>query len=224
MADTRALYLLRHGQTAWNAEQRLQGGSDSPLTARGKKQAQAIAESLKQYPPVFLYSSPLGRARETAEIIAKDHDMPMVTDGHLSELRCGEAEGLTLEEAYARWPELQAARDRDKWRTPWPGGESYRDVDGRLARFVADTLGPRLGERAAGPLGVVGHQSMNMVLLGRLLGLEPSLVISIGQPNHVIYRLRGKVVDHAYLGENHLEWQPGVLRKRSDEVVALSLA
>lgn len=219
MAEGRFVYLIRHGQTEWNLKGKFQGSKDSPLTDRGRKQAEAVAVSLKRNPPVHLYTSPLGRAQRTAEIIAKGYDIPLEADERLSEQCFGDAEGLNLDEVHARWPDLQQSRERDKWNVSWPEGESYKDVDARLEDFVSKRLQARLRETEAGPLGIVGHQSMNMVLLGRLLGLDPSVVIHLGQPNHVTYRLHGSIVEHAYLGDDDLEWCPGILQKYSDEIV-----
>lgn len=224
MANSRTFYLIRHGQTEWNLQKRLQGGKDSPLTARGRRQAEAVASSLRKDPPVLLYASPLGRAGKTAEIIAKGYGIPVETDKRLSELRCGEAEGLTLADIDARWPDFRERRNRNKWNVPWPEGENYRDVDERLKDLVAGTLEPARREPGAGPLGIVGHETMNMILLGRLLDLDPSMVMRLGQPNHVIYRLEGRMIEHAYLGDDHLEWLPGAVQKRSDDIVLLNVA
>lgn len=224
MAEARLVYLIRHGQTAWNLEKRLQGGQDSPLTERGRLQAEAVAQSLKKAPPVLLFASPLGRANKTAAIIADGYDIPIETDQRLSELRCGEAEGLTLADIDRRWPDLRAARDLDKWHVPWPSGESYRDVDERLKGLVAERFEPALLDLEAGPFAIVGHETMNMILLGRLLDLSSSIVTRLGQPNHVIYRLQGQMIEHAFLGDDHLEWLPGAIQKRSEDVLLLNVA
>ena len=223
MCTERTIFLIRHGQTEWNLEKRLQGGRDSPLTAKGLVQAEAIATSLRKNPPERLperlYASPLGRAKRTAEIIAKAFDIPIRTDDRLSELRMGEAEGMTLAEIDRRWPGFLERREDRKWTERWPGGECYLDVHQRLQGLVAETLAPALREIGARPLGIVGHETMNMVLLGHLLGLEPAMVMRLGQPNHVIYRLSGSVIEHAFLGDDDLDWRAGALQKRSDEIV-----
>ena len=224
MTDRRTIYLIRHGQTEWNLEKRLQGSKDSPLTERGRRQAEAVSSSLKGDPPALLFASPLGRAKKTAEILAKGYGMTVTVDGRLVELSAGLAEGLTFSDIDARWPDLRARRDRDKWHVPWPDGECYRDVDARLAAFVNETLAPVLQEPDAGPIGIVGHETMNMILLGRLLDLDPSMVIRLGQPNHVIYRVTGRMVEHAYLGDDHLDWLPGAHQKRSDELILFDAA
>lgn len=222
MCDRRTLYLIRHGQTEWNLKGRLQGGKDSPLTVLGRQQAQGLAISLKAKPPSLILASPLSRASKTAEIIAKALGIPIEKDERLGELRFGAAEGLILNEIDERWPEFRADRVRDKWCTRWPDGESYEDADRRISSYVADTLRNHLEDVDAAPLAVVGHETMNMILLGRLLDLDPSTVTHLGQPNHVIYRIEGRLVDHAHLGDDDLEWIPGMLQKRSDEIIHIA--
>lgn len=215
------IYVIRHGQTEWNLAGRLQGGKDSLLTAQGKLQAEAAAISFGKTPPGKILSSPLGRARKTAEIIAKALDIPVEEDERLAELRFGAAEGLTLDKIDKKWPGFRERREEDKWHVRWPDGESYQDVDARITSLSADIPAP-FREADARPLALVGHETVNMILMGRLLQLDPSMVTRIGQPNHVVYRLDGRLVDHAHLGDDDLEWIPGLLQKRSDEVLHLA--
>ena len=222
MDRKRPLYLIRHGQTEWNLKGRLQGGKDSPLTVLGRQQAEAAATSLKSKPPSMILASPLGRASKTAEIIADTLDIPVERDDRLGELRFGAAEGLTLSEIDRRWPDFRASRERDKWSVRWPDGESYADADTRIKPFLGETLSLHLERDIADPLAIVGHETMNMVLMGRLLDLEPSTVTRLGQPNHVVYRIEGHRVDHAHLGDDDLEWEPGILQKRSEEIIHIA--
>ena len=222
MGEKRPLYLIRHGQTVWNLEGRLQGGKDSPLSALGRQQARAAAISLGANPPCSILTSPLGRAKTTAEIIATELSIPVTEDKRLAEVGFGKAEGLTLSEIDKRWPDFRDERERDKWHVRWPDGESYQDADRRIAPFVTDILGPDPDGDDSLPLAIVGHETMNMILLGRLLALEPSTVMRIGQPNHVVYRLEDRLVDHAHLGDDVLDWIPGILQKRSDDIVHIA--
>ncbi|MEM8949575.1 MAG: histidine phosphatase family protein [Pseudomonadota bacterium] len=222
MDRKRPLYLIRHGQTEWNLKGRLQGGKDSPLTALGLQQAQAAAASLRTKPPSMILASTLGRATKTAEIIANALDIPIEQDDRLGELRFGAAEGLSLAEIDRRWPDFRALRERDKWSVRWPDGECYADADARIVPCIKDALGPLLGRKTKDPLAVVGHETMNMILMGRLLDLEPPMVTRLGQPNHVVYRIEGQLVDHAHLGDDDLEWIPGMLQKRSEEIIHIA--
>ena len=215
------IYVIRHGQTEWNLAGRLQGGQDSPLTVQGKLQAKAAAISFGKTPPGRLLSSPLGRARKTAEIIAKALDIPIDEDERLAELRFGAAEGLTLDKIDKKWPGFRERREEDKWHVRWPDGESYQDADARIAPLATDIQGSFETADAA-PLALVGHETVNMILIGRLLQLDRAMVTRIGQPNHVVYRIDGRLVDHAHLGDDDLEWIPGLLQKRSDEVLHIA--
>ena len=96
------LLLLRHGETAWNRERRYQGSKDTPLSPEGLVQAEAAARELKDHTFAAVYSSPLRRARETAEAIAALHGLEVETDPAFQELGFGQWEGLTLDEARAR--------------------------------------------------------------------------------------------------------------------------
>jgi broad specificity phosphatase PhoE len=137
------LYYVRHGETDFNAEARLQGRRDTELNARGREQAQECGELLRDLfardrrePTDFDYvASPLKRARETMEILRATLglDRPGYrTDDRLMEISYGEWEGLTLPEIDVRSPGILAERDRDKWDFAPPGGESYRALTARI--------------------------------------------------------------------------------------------
>ena len=89
------LLLVRHGETDWNAEGRLQGHTDRPLSDYGRRQAQALAEELADEPLDALYASDLARARETAEIVGARLGLPVVLEPDLREKNWGTWEGLT---------------------------------------------------------------------------------------------------------------------------------
>lgn len=216
------LYLVRHGQTEWNLQGRLQGGRDSPLTLKGKHQAVAVGKVLVPAMPSLILRSPLGRARKTAEIVGRMLDLPIEEDRRLAEMRFGEAEGLSLVEVDEHWPGFRQHRERDKWHTRWPDGESYEDVSGRIDAFVTERLMPRWQSGDSGSLVIVAHETVNMVLAGRVLDLAPSITMRLGQPNQVIYRLDGRRVDHGYPCDDVLEWAPGFLQKRSDEILHIA--
>lgn len=92
------LLIIRHGETDWNLERRIQGSSDRPLSAVGIEQANKSAEKFAAHSFSAIYSSPLIRARDTAQIIAKNHSCDLTFHADLQEGFCGEMEGLTKEE------------------------------------------------------------------------------------------------------------------------------
>jgi broad specificity phosphatase PhoE len=137
------LYYVRHGETDWNAEARLQGRHDIPLNAKGRAQAVRCGAILANLfardirtPADFDYLvSPLTRARTTMELLrAKLNLNPRdyVADPLLTEISFGQWEGFTLAELQATDPNGVAMREREKWNFVPPGGESYRALAGRM--------------------------------------------------------------------------------------------
>ena len=142
------LYYVRHGETDFNVEGRLQGRRDTELNAHGRRQAAQCALLLQDLfardqrradEPIYI-SSPLKRARQTMEALRatlgldpREFDI----DARLSEIAYGDWEGLTLPEIEARTPGILAQRDRDKWDFAPPGGESYRQLATRVGDWYA---------------------------------------------------------------------------------------
>jgi broad specificity phosphatase PhoE len=142
------LYYVRHGETDFNIEQRLQGQYETSLNARGRAQARACGELLRELlaregRPVTdcgYVSSPLKRACETMQLIRATLGLDAngyEVDDRLKEISYGKWEGSTLSEIEARDPHLLARRERQKWAFEPPGGESYRDVALRVASWYA---------------------------------------------------------------------------------------
>jgi probable phosphoglycerate mutase len=140
------LYYVRHGQTAWNAEGRLQGHLDSELTDAGRAHADRSAEILRDLiardgraPEEFDYvASPLGRARTTMQrvrtALGLDPECYRV-DARLAEVSYGRWDGFTYPELQLREQEGLAAHQRDKWRYVPPDGESYVDLLARVGAW-----------------------------------------------------------------------------------------
>ncbi len=142
------LYYVRHGETDWNAERRLQGRRDIPLNARGRAQAAHCGTILRDLfardgraAADYAYiSSPLGRARATMELLRGALGLPpseYAVEPQLAEITFGEWEGFTLAELRLRDPGRVAAREHDKWRFLPPGGESYEAVSWRMRDWYA---------------------------------------------------------------------------------------
>ncbi|MGT2437475.1 histidine phosphatase family protein [Bradyrhizobium betae] len=139
----RTIYYLRHGETEWNALGRLQGTKDIPLNARGRDQAMqaggVLADLFKRdgcdRSALPYVSSPLGRARQTMELVRGKLELPVVDyalDDRLREIGYGVWEGLTLAESEAKDPDVYARRLVDKWRVGPAGAETYADVQVRV--------------------------------------------------------------------------------------------
>jgi broad specificity phosphatase PhoE len=139
------IYYIRHGETSWNAEGRFQGSRDIPLNERGRVQATAAGNILRELiaraarAPRHYVSSPLGRARTTMDLLRGALGLP--ADGYkvehrLREIGWGEWEGLTVPEMQAHDPATFAARREDRWHVTAPKGETYAQVTTRMRAWL----------------------------------------------------------------------------------------
>ena len=161
------LILTRHGETDWNIERKTQGRTDTSLTEAGKEQARALAKRLTNIPFDCVYTSPLGRAFETARILAAPRSVPVIGDAALTELNFGEWEGLTFAEIGEAFPEQLEIWSRAPGACPIPGGESFMEVVERCEAFLR-----RLVERHEGfTVASVSHSVPTKVIAALCLGV-----------------------------------------------------
>ena len=144
------ILLVRHGETEWNQQHRMQGQRDSPLTATGLQQARQLARRLKDVAFSVLYSSDLGRAHQTARCIADLTGHEIIADRDLRERSFGIFEGLTNSEIETRHPEHYAPFARREPDFAMPGGESARQFRARCVGCLE-----RIADRHAGDTVVV---------------------------------------------------------------------
>jgi len=147
------LFLIRHGRSTWNATGRIQGQADPPLDDVGREQARRLAERLRDDPPVALYTSPLQRAQETAEIIGETLGLLVVPDERLQEYDVGDIAGLTWEQVVERYPDIAQRWAKAPEDIVFPGAEQGNSFQARVAAAF-DELFARHTE---GPIGVVSH-------------------------------------------------------------------
>lgn len=160
--------LTRHGHTDRSEpEQYLGQRVKAELSDRGRTDAQRLAERLTGVRLDRVISSPLARAVDTAAILA--HDVPVEIDARLAELDYGAWEGLTVEEIERRFPTEFEAYEADPATHHVGGGESGEGVANRLAAFMSDLLGWWEGQAADRTCVLVGHSSLNRILLALLL-------------------------------------------------------
>ena len=133
------LILIRHGETAWTRERRYQGNSDTPLNARGRREARALARWLCGYRIDALYTSTLSRARATGEIVSHAARRKIKTDSRLNELAFGKWEGRTAAELLAGKDPAYRKWCAGKLVSP-PGGEKFADFRRRTGEFLRDVL------------------------------------------------------------------------------------
>lgn len=184
-----AVFLLRHGETLWNRARRLQGRKDTPLTLKGARQAaamgRALARELGGAAPAVFFASPLGRARQTAVIVADGIGFDperILFDERLAETSFGAWDGLNMAEILAGHRAAWERRNEDRWRNAPPGGESHAESAVRAAGFLA-------GLPAARPLAIVAHGSLNRVMRGLWTGMDGPASLRLDEPQDGFYRL-----------------------------------
>lgn len=172
------VYLLRHGQTGWNAAGRLQGQADTPLSALGRAQAEANGRSLAALigagEGFDFVASPLWRTRETMERLRGGMGLEpgaYRVDPVLKEVHFGDWQGFTLAEAGKRWPGAVAERNADKWnfRPPGAAAESYAMLLERVRPFFSAIAKPSVVVTHGGVIrclfamhGVAGHDAASL--------------------------------------------------------------
>ncbi len=163
------LIFIRHGETDWNVEERLQGQQDTAMNDRGRQQARRNGEALRTLLPDLagfdFVSSPLGRARETMNLVRAALGLDPAAyrlDPRLLEITFGAWEGHTLAELAATGDGAIAARQSDKWGYVPPGGESYAMLAARIDRWLDSLTGNTVA---------VSHGAVGRVVRGRLQGL-----------------------------------------------------
>ncbi len=174
------LYIVRHGQTVDNLENRIQGHTDSPLTDLGVRQAEAVAERLSDESFTAIYSSDLGRAVRTAEIIASRHKLLVKTIPLVREIYLGIAQGLTASEFAAQYPEEYRLWSTRSVANRPPGAESIEDLTARCAEFIEFVLREHPG---GGKIAVIGHSGSQRGLICAALGMPVSYYPSLGVAN-----------------------------------------
>ena len=184
-----AIYLFRHGETDWNTQFRRQGHLDSPLTQRGRLQAEENARRLQRHHSldgeIAVFASPLGRARHTALMMVKGlglSEEAISYEPRLMECSFGIWEGLTISEIKAHYPEEWQARSKDKWNVPAPSGESYADVHARVSEWYEEVS---LAETNL----VVCHGLTSRVFRGIYIGLSQHQIFALKEPQDGFFEL-----------------------------------
>ncbi len=163
------IYLVRHGETEWNALKRFQGHTDIPLNDHGKKQAETLVELVKQLQPDFVLSSDLARALETARIACKEIEASIMIHEDLRETHLGEAEGMMRDELFSTHGEDLMHRwfsiDPSDAHFSFPGGETKSQCVQRVKGFLEKWWHHSLERKNAQRILVFSHGGVirNMV-------------------------------------------------------------
>ena len=191
MKLTAPLYMLRHGETAWNTERRMQGTRNSDLTERGRSQALAMgrtlrAELAREPGPTIFLRSPLGRARETSEIVGRELGLVSADwrdDSRLAELAYGEWEGFSWKEIEVTHPTALADWRADPHGYCPPGGETHYALRQRSLAVLTEIAAS--GIRTV----VVGHGVSGAVVRGLNLDLDARAMFVLEKPQDAFFRL-----------------------------------
>lgn len=180
------IYLVRHGETEFNRERRIQGHVDSPLTDLGARQARAVAgllaDLIRGEAGWRIVSSPLGRAASTAETIGRRLALPVELDARLKEMSWGPHDGRLRAEIAAEFPDTFG---RTNWAFDLPDGETYDDVAGRVSSWLAD-LPPEPERRVI----AVSHGITGRVVRGLYTGLDRHEAAAQDVPQDAVFLLQ----------------------------------
>ena len=190
---TGSILLVRHGETEWNLERRIQGRFNSPLTEHGVAQAHAIGSLVRELAhagSVRIVASPLGRAMRTAKIIAEH--LPsrpeLIIDVRLREISAGSWDGLTFREIEVRCPGVFAGDGRYEWNFRAPGGETYEAFTARVAEWLRSAVEE--------PLTIaVTHGVVSRVARGLYAGLPREVALMLPVQQDRIFRLAGGSIE-----------------------------
>ena len=189
---TGEVFLIRHGETAWNAQGRFQGAQDSPLTAKGRAQADQVGRALNDLLYVtggaHMHVSPLGRTRATADIIMPQlrGAMEMRIEPRLREVSIGSWDGLTHIDIDAGWPGLLDGSSPFDWFFRSPDGETYDDAAARVQVWL---------DGIDGVIVAISHGLLSRVTRGVYLGLPQAEALALPVEQGVIWHLHAETID-----------------------------
>jgi alpha-ribazole phosphatase len=201
--QVRRIYLIRHGQTAWNAEGRWQGTMDVPLGATGHEQARQLAVSLQDRSITAIYSSDLTRARTTAEPLAQIKHLPIHQEARLQEINFGVFQGMTHEEIRQKYPVEERALFTNYMDSAAPEGESRRQMQARVFSVWQEILANEAGPEIV----IVTHGGPVRLLLMKLFPEQMERLMKVPIPNTSVTTIleeRHKLQLHSLSTSTHL--------------------
>lgn len=181
------IYIIRHGKTDWNKRHKLQGRTDIPLCDEGRIMASDAAKEYADMHFDVCYSSPLIRAKETAEILLKGRDIPIITDVRLIEMGFGVFEGSENTFEKENCPMNVFFKNPEDYVTPVEGGESLDELYQRTGSFLEEIAIPL--HRSGKDVLIVGHGAMNSCIISQMKGLPRKDFWSTGIPNCKLFTL-----------------------------------
>lgn len=188
----RNIYWLRHGETDWNRQERLQGSLDVPINAVGIQQARQLARRLQNRQVGQIFTSPLVRARQTAAIISSRRSCLPLVHNDLREIDHGVWAGMSVKAIQDRYPDLLAIWRHEPDQLRLERAERLQDAYMRTTRFLSTLLDSALDRDVV----VVGHGVTNSLILCAVTGTAIRRVGEFAQPNGstIVLRTRGRMI------------------------------
>lgn len=181
------LYIMRHGKTDWNELHKLQGRTDIPLNSDGRLMAEKARAEYADVHFDVCYCSPLKRARETAEILLRGRNIPIITDNRLVEMSFGVCEGTENCFQDPDSPVGDLFFNPEKYTTPVEGGESFEQLFARTGEFLEQVVKPLL--KQGKDVLIVGHGAMDSSIVCQVRGIPIAEFWSAGIENCKLMKL-----------------------------------
>lgn len=171
------LYLMRHGQTDWNLKYKLQGSTDIPLNETGRIMARNAGKEYSGIPFDLCFSSPLSRAKETAELVLEGRGIPIITDERLREMSFGKYEGI--ENSFQRpYTPIYVLFHHPERYEPVGEAESLEELYLRTGEFIKEVIEPELKKNRN--ILIVGHGAMNSSIVCQIKNIPVEQFWSTG--------------------------------------------
>ena len=164
------LYLVRHGQTAWNVGEIFRGRADIPLDETGRREAELAGDALREETIHAVYSSPLSRSFETAHNMARFHNLPVDSPEAIIDISYGDWEGLSNDQVRESYPELHKLWHEHPHKVRFPRGEGLDEVRARTMTAVSRLMVKHKDQMIV----LVAHRVPNKVICCALIGLDNS--------------------------------------------------
>ncbi len=181
------LYIMRHGRTDWNEKHKLQGRTDIPLNTNGRQMAEKAREEYADVHFDVCYCSPLIRARETAEIVLRGRNIPIIPDERLVEMSFGACEGMEYSFDKPGSPIADLFLHPEKYTEPVEGGESFEQLFARTGEFLQKVAYPLVN--AGKDVLIVGHGAMDSSIVCQVRNIPISDFWSAGIVNCKLMKL-----------------------------------
>ena len=181
------LYIMRHGKTDWNELRKLQGRTDIPLNEEGRLMARAAHDEYADIHFDLCFSSPLKRAKETAEIVLRGRNVPIKTDDRLVEMSFGEYEGLANSFQIPDCPINVLFKDPASYTGSVGGAETFEELFARAESFLSEAILPDMDQEE--DILIVGHGALNSAIICLLKQLPVSEFWSSGLEQCKLLRL-----------------------------------